>query len=353
MVFVCDPALDALLHFHEKNLFTAKKGPNGNPEEGTQAPKALKPTKRPKHKAPALEIGVPPGTVVKRKGSGKFLGELTSPGERLIIARGGSGGLGAVMPSKKKDPKPKRTLSQNRRRNLEIETIEVEDDWKMDSRGQPGEEFVLQLLLRVVADVGFVGLPNCGKSSLLKALSRASPEIAPYPFTTLIPNLGVMGKGGDPVLVDLPGLIEGAHIGKGLGRNFLRHLRRTRILLQVVDASLPDPVSDYQTIREELRMYNPQYCERTHFVALNKIDLIQSQSLCNELVFEIRKAAERYKETWETASLPEEIIPTSALNGDGIDVLQSVLQQSVKEKIEENERFEKELESTENWNWNV
>ncbi|CAI5469606.1 unnamed protein product [Closterium sp. Yama58-4] len=205
---------------------------------------------------------------------------------------------------------------------------------KQLTHGLQGEEAALELTLRVVADVGLVvsgreeangkdrmevlpassgnssatrnsssptvatlaplpstipipslsyqGFPNAGKSSLLAAVTAARPEIADYPFTTLMPNLGRMpadpagpdgGFGDGPTLADLPGLIEGAHVGKGLGRMFLRHLRRTRVLLHVLDASAPDPVHDYVVLREELRMYNPEYTSRLHILVLNKIDL--------------------------------------------------------------------------------
>ncbi|XP_019256945.1 PREDICTED: probable GTP-binding protein OBGC2 [Nicotiana attenuata] len=156
-----------------------------------------------------------------------------------------------------------------------------DDSDKVLAIGEPGEEVSLQLILRVVADVGLVGLPNAGKSTLLAAITHAKPDIADYPFTTLMPNLGRLD--GDPslgadkysseaTLADLPGLIEGAHLGKGLGRNFLRHLRRTRLLVHVVDAASEDPVSDYRTVKEELRMYNPEYLDRPYLVVLNKID---------------------------------------------------------------------------------
>ena len=218
-----------------------------------------------------------------------------------------------------------------------VQKIEVEtSDWKEDVQGLPGEEMMLQLILRVVADVGFVGLPNAGKSSLLASLSRARPEIAPYPFTTLIPNLGVMGCGGDPVLVDLPGLIEGAHVGRGLGRNFLRHLRRTRMLLQVIDASLPDPVTDYETIREELRMYNPQYCERLHLVALNKIDLVQSPERLGEMMDGIRGVAQNLRGRCPSASVPSHIILTNALEGTGADEVQRAIEEALRDgRVEE------------------
>lgn len=158
--------------------------------------------------------------------------------------------------------------------------------------GQPGEEVTLELILRIVADVGLVGLPNAGKSSLLASVTLAKPEIANYPFTTLMPNLGRLDGDSDlgtwgfssrATLADLPGLIRGAHLGKGLGRTFLRHLRRTRLLVHVVDASADDPVQDYTTLREELCMYNPEYLERPHMVVLNKLDLPEAKERFNSM----------------------------------------------------------------------
>ena len=161
-------------------------------------------------------------------------------------------------------------------------------NWKADSHGGAGEEKRVTLQLRVVADAGFVGLPNVGKSSLLACMTRARPEVAAYPFTTLMPNLGVMatgGEGGDAdepqrsTLVDLPGLIEGAASGRGLGRMFLRHLARTRVLVHVVDAASENPAADFWAVREELRLYNAAYCARPCVVALNKLDLPDAAEL--------------------------------------------------------------------------
>ncbi|XP_019251338.1 PREDICTED: probable GTP-binding protein OBGC2 [Nicotiana attenuata] len=178
--------------------------------------------------------------------------------------------------------------------------------------GQPGEEVSLQLILRVVADVGLVGLPNAGKSTLLAAITHAKPDIADYPFTTLMPNLGRLD--GDPslgadkysseaTLADLPGLIEGAHLGKGLGRNFLRHLRRTRLLVHVVDVASEDPVSDYRTVKEELRMYNPEYLDRPYLVVLNKIDKPEAIDRLPTLTEEIwRIGCERISSEPDTSS---------------------------------------------------
>eukprot|EP00210_Caulerpa_lentillifera_P000784 g759.t1 len=314
-------------------LFTAKKGIQGDPEEGTQAPKSLTKTKRIRRKAKALKIGVPPGTIIKRKGTGHLLGEIVDKRDELVVARGGQGGHGVTQPSKKK-PTSKRVKG--------IDYIEREDlDWRKESKGQPGEELTLHLLLRLVADVGFVGLPNVGKSSLLKMLTKAQPQVAAYPFTTLIPNLGVMGLGGDPILVDLPGLIEGAHVGKGLGKNFLRHLRRTRVLLHVVDVSQSDPGADYESIRLELWMYNPQYCHRPHIIALNMIDKIEESSLnrIEEISTEIKQTAKIFQDKDPEASLPIKIIHTSALSGIGIEELRKTLQEVIESQNE------KELDS--------
>ncbi|XP_045792198.1 probable GTP-binding protein OBGC2 isoform X2 [Trifolium pratense] len=171
----------------------------------------------------------------------------------------------------------------NWRKQKDGKTVrEAHERLKVLVHGQTGEEVKLELILRVVADVGLIGLPNAGKSTLLAAITLAKPDIASYPFTTLMQNLGRLA--GDPnlgtgmysseaTLADLPGLIEGTHLGKGLGRKFLRHLRRTRLLVHVVDASNKNTVNDYRTVREELRMYNPKYLERPYIVVLNKIDL--------------------------------------------------------------------------------
>lgn len=208
---------------------------------------------------------------MKRK-RGKLLADLAQPGDEVLVARGGQGGISLIE------------MPEYRRKKLMSLTTNVmrDESDKVLVLGQPGEEVSLELILRVVADVGLIGLPNAGKSTLLAAITLAKPDIADYPFTTLMPNLGRLD--GDPdlgpgqysseaTLADLPGLIEGAHLGKGLGRNFLRHLRRTRLLVHVVDASGDDPLNDYITVREELRMYNPNYLERPYVVVLNKIDL--------------------------------------------------------------------------------
>lgn len=169
----------------------------------------------------------------------------------------------------------------------DIEIVDVDDiNWKMDTIGGEGESMQLTLQLQVVADVGIVGLPNVGKSTLLRRMTRSEATVANYPFTTLMPNLGVLASDQfsrdadqSPVLVDLPGLIEGAHTGRGLGRMFLRHLARTRVVVHVLDAAADDPAADYWVVREELRMFNPEYCSRPTVVVLNKMDLPDASEL--------------------------------------------------------------------------
>nr|KAJ0207082.1 hypothetical protein LSAT_V11C500238370 [Lactuca sativa] len=278
VVIYADEGKDSLLEFHKKGRYNAKRGGNVDTMGG------LTSLVRNGLSAPTLRIPVPLGTVVKHK-RGKFLADLASHGDEILVARGGQGGISLLeMPEHKK----KKIM------NLTTNVMRDESD-KVLILGQPGEEVSLQLILRVVADVGLVGLPNAGKSTLLSAITLARPDIADYPFTTLMPNLGRLE--GDPslgagkfsseaTLADLPGLIEGAHLGKGLGRNFLRHLRRTRMLVHVVDAAAQDPVYDYKT---ELRMYNPEYLERPYIVVLNKIDIPEAMERLPVLVEEIKK----------------------------------------------------------------
>ncbi|KAI0511300.1 hypothetical protein KFK09_011925 [Dendrobium nobile] len=275
-----DESTETLLEFHKKKRYNAKRGGN------VDAMGMLTSVLHDGFVAPSLRIPVPVGTVVKRK-KGKFMADLARPGDEILVARGGQGGISLL-----EIPEHKR----KRLTTLPTNVMRDESD-KVLVLGQPGEEVSLELILRVVADVGLVGLPNAGKSTLLGAITLAKPGIADYPFTTLMPNLGRLD--GDPslgalryssgaTLADLPGLIEGAHLGKGLGRNFLRHLRRTRLLVHVVDAAAEDPVNDYMTVKEELRMYNPEYLERPYIVVLNKIDIPEAQDRLPLIAQEIR-----------------------------------------------------------------
>ncbi len=204
-----------------------------------------------------LELPVPPGTTIYDANSGDLLADLVYPAQRVMVARGGRGGLGNTHFATSTHQAPKHA-----------------------QKGEPGEERRLRLELRLIADVGLVGLPNAGKSTLLRALTAATPKVADYPFTTLEPNLGVLDLAQDdagderrPTLADLPGLIEGASAGAGLGHAFLRHVERTRVLVHVVDMSETDPERDYEVIRDELEARDPALLEKATLVVLNKLDL--------------------------------------------------------------------------------
>jgi GTP-binding protein len=201
-----------------------------------------------------LTVTVPPGTAVYDDETGALVADLVAAGQQVMVARGGRGGLGNTHFKTSTHQAPKHA-----------------------QRGEPGEERWIRLELRLIADIGLVGLPNAGKSTLLAALTAATPKIADYPFTTLEPNLGVMDLGEDderrPTIADVPGLIEGASGGAGLGHAFLRHVERTRILVHVVDGSARDPEWDHDVIREELRAHDPELLKKPLLVAFNKIDL--------------------------------------------------------------------------------
>ena len=200
-----------------------------------------------------LILKVPPGTGIFDDSSGELVGDLVAAGQMLLIARGGRGGLGNVHFTTSTHQAPKHA-----------------------QKGEPGEERELRMELRLIADVGLVGLPNAGKSTLLAALTAARPKIADYPFTTLEPNLGVLDLGDDdtrrPTIADVPGLIEGASSGAGLGHAFLRHVERTRVLVHVVDGSDRDPEWSYNVIRDELEAHDPALLRKPALVAFNKMD---------------------------------------------------------------------------------
>jgi GTPase len=208
-------------------------------------------------------LRVPCGTIIRNADTNELIADLIEPGQRIMVARGGRGGLGNVHFATATHQTPKE--AQN---------------------GEPGEERWITLELRMIADVGLVGYPNAGKSTLLSVVSAAQPKIADYPFTTLAPNLGVVevgqprrGDGYSFVLADIPGLIEGAAQGVGLGLEFLRHIQRTRLLIHMLDGASPDrdPWQDFQNINKELREYDARLAERPQIVVLNKIDLPEAQ----------------------------------------------------------------------------
>ncbi len=227
------------------------KAPNGAPGEGSQ---------RSGKSGTDLIVEVPPGTLVFDVASGELIKDMLADGDTLCVARGGRGGKG----------------------NTHFKTSTHQTP-RFAQPGEAGETRELRLELKLLADVGIIGLPNAGKSTLLARVSAATPKIADYPFTTLTPNLGVIAPpfGGEPfVMADIPGLIEGAHKGVGLGTRFLRHVERTRILVHLIDVQSvdpDDPLRDWRTVNDELRLYGRQLVEKPQVVALNKVDLSDAE----------------------------------------------------------------------------
>ncbi len=235
-------------------------------------------------RAGELVIPVPPGTLILDRDRKNVLRDLTAPGQQVVVARGGRGGRGnrAFMSSTNRAP-------------------------RQTQPGTEGEERWILLELKVIADAGLVGLPNAGKSTLLSRLSQAAPEIADYPFTTKRPNLGVVGIGDERafVLADLPGLIEGAHHGVGLGHEFLRHVERTRVLVHLVEPLPPDgsdPLQNYRTIRRELEMYRPALAAKPEVVAVSKAELTGAGAVRERMARELGR----------------EVLAVSAVTGEGL-----------------------------------
>ncbi|HMT13404.1 MAG TPA: GTPase ObgE [Aestuariivirga sp.] len=211
--------------------------------------------------SPDIVIKVPVGTQIFEEDNETLIADLDQAGARVRLARGGNGGFGNAYFKSATNRAPRHA-----------------------NPGQEGEERWLWLRLKLIADAGLVGLPNAGKSTLLAAVSAARPKIADYPFTTLIPQLGVVRAAGQSfVLADIPGLIEGAHLGHGLGTKFLGHVERCAVLLHLIDASADDPVAAYRIIRKELQAYSPVLAEKPEIVALNKSDLLTAAELTKKM----------------------------------------------------------------------
>lgn len=255
VILVVDPRLTTLARFTRQRHFRAGRGQHGRGKNQHGANGA------------DVRIPVPPGTVVFDAETGELLGDLTEPGQELIVARGGRGGHGNAYFKSPTHQAP-----------------------RIAEHGERGEQRWLRLELKLLADVGIVGLPNAGKSTLLAAVTAARPKIAPYPFTTLEPNLGVViiDNVTEFVLADLPGLIEGAAEGKGLGHEFLRHVERTRLLIHLLDGLSPDPVADFDTINRELEAFGHGLAEKPQLVVLNKIDLPQVRERWPQVRAELR-----------------------------------------------------------------
>ena len=257
VVLEADSNLQTLLDLKYKRLFAADDGRRGGPNKCTGA------------SGRDLVIKVPCGTEVRHLTTGILMGDLTDPGQRLTIAFGGRGGLGNAH------------YLSNRNRAPEKFT-----------EGRDGEEWPLQLELKLLAEVGIIGLPNAGKSTLIAVLSAARPKIADYPFTTLIPNLGVVRRpsGDGTVFADIPGLIAGAAQGAGLGHDFLRHIERTRLLIHLVDAGADDPLEDLRTVEKELEAYGHGLMDRPRLLVLNKQELRSDEEL-PALMAELKQAS--------------------------------------------------------------
>lgn len=275
IVFEVDEGLRTLIDFRYRRKYIAGSGDNGGP------------AKRTGKSGEDLVIRVPPGTVIKDAETGRILADMVEPGQRTVVARGGKGGAGNW--------------------HFATPTRQIPNFAKP---GDPGEEYTVELELKMVADVGLVGFPNAGKSTLLSKVTAARPKIADYPFTTLEPNLGVVrvDEGASFLLEDIPGLIEGAHRGVGLGFDFLRHVERCKMFLHIVDVAGVDgrdPVEDFEKINEELRLYDPKLAERYQVVAANKIDLPQGKENLERFTREVE--AKGYK-----------VFPISAASNTGV-----------------------------------
>ncbi len=244
VVFEVLLTLNTLVNFRYQHKFIADDGAKGGVNNMTG------------RSADDLVVPVPPGTILYDADTGEMLGDLVDKGQRLVICKGGRGGRGNSRFATSRNQAP-----------------------RTGEKGEPPQERNLRLELKLIADIGIVGVPNAGKSSFLAAVTNAKPKIADYPFTTLEPNLGVteLDQEHSLVLADIPGLIEGAHQGVGLGDAFLRHIQRTRVLIHLLDGLSQDPLADFSQINAELALFDPELSKKPVIVALNKIDLPEVQ----------------------------------------------------------------------------
>jgi GTPase len=251
------PTMNTLSAFHHQPKFLAPDGKNGGPNNMSG------------RSAENLVINVPPGTIVTDKTTGKLLGDLVEPGAQLLLAKGGRGGRGNQHFATARNQTP-----------------------RTGEGGEPAEEFFIKLELKLIADVGLVGLPNAGKSSFLAAVTNANPKIADYPFTTLEPALGVaeLDVNNTLIIADIPGLVEGAHKGTGLGFAFLRHIQRNRVLIHMIDGLAEDPLADYTQINNELALFDAKLGSKPQVVVINKIDLPEVKDRLPEIKASFKKA---------------------------------------------------------------
>jgi len=273
--------MNTLSAFRYSPRFVAKNGVNGSKQNMTG------------RSAEDLVIQVPPGTVVYDDDSGEILGDLVENGQTLVVAAGGRGGRGNARFANSVNQVP-----------------------KLAERGEPGKELNLRLELKLIADIGIVGVPNAGKSTLLSVVTNAKPKIAPYPFTTIEPNLGVAMLDDDNslILADIPGLIEGAHMGIGLGHDFLRHIQRTRVLIHLLDGMADDPVSDFAQINTELALFDPQLAQKPQVVVFTKMDLPDVQERWEGISTDLKKYLKREK----NLNIPQSPMAISAVAGTNV-----------------------------------
>ena len=289
VALVVDAGMTTLGDYHSHRHFRATPGGKG--------------TRRRAHGRNGIgrELLVPPGTVVRVAAddttdeAGRLLGELMAPGDRLVVARGGRGGRGNVH-----------FVSPTHRAPTHYE------------KGAPGEERWIELELKLIADIGLVGAPNAGKSTLLAALTAAQPKVGAFPFTTTSPNLGVLALDEErtAVIADVPGLIEGAHEGHGLGHAFLRHVERTRVMVAVVDGAAEDPVAQWRAVAEELRLHDPALMQRPMPMAVTKQDLPEARALWPAVARALRADG-------------HQPIAVSAHDGSGLDALRAALDEAL------------------------
>ncbi len=275
-------SLNSLIDFRFRSHFKAERGVHGKGKDmhGRSGKDCY--------------IDVPVGSVIKDKESGEVIADIAVAGDSIVIAKGGAGGMG----------NPHFASGTNRTPRIA-------------TPGDAGEEFWLKIELKLIADVGLVGLPNAGKSTLLSKLSAANPKIAPYPFTTLEPQLGVLNhKFYKPcIIADIPGLVEGAHNGVGLGHKFLRHIERTSMLLHVIDASEENVKNNYEIISNELLLYKEELADRIQILILNKKDLVDESEL---------KELENYFQ-----QLGQNVITISGVTGEGVDSLKELVMETL------------------------
>jgi GTP-binding protein len=281
----CSDRVNTLLHFQYRRLFKAGRGRHG---EGSG---------RHGKYGEDITIQVPPGTQVFREPDHELLADFTVPGERICVAHGGHGGRGNARFATATNQAPRRT-----------------------EPGRPGEVLELALNLKLIADVGLIGFPNAGKSTLISRISAAKPKIADYPFTTLVPHLGVVALDDfrSFVVADIPGLIEGAHEGHGLGDQFLKHVERTKVLVHLVDVSHPerDPIADYKTIMRELMLFNEDLAARKQVVVAAKMDALADP-----------RHVKRLRSMCSRRGIPFQ--PISSVTGEGIPELIRLLEKLV------------------------